>query len=66
MDAVNLLDQKGFTCYWIGVDMNWRLTGCHHKFYDTFHNWSNVGCVHRSQKELASVMENVFLETLER
>ena len=60
MDAVNLLNQKGFTCYWLGTDLLWRLTGCHHKYYDTYHRWSNVGCVHRSQKKLAEVMEIFF------
>ena len=65
MDPVNLLDAQGFNCYFHGVQERlWRLTRCHHEFYDTFHGWSNVICVHRSQEELATRMENIFLETL--
>ena len=66
MDAVNLLDQKQFTCYWLGDEELWRITGCYIGYYDLIHQWSNVGCVHRSQKELASVMETAFQETLQK
>ena len=66
MDAVNLLDGKGFTCYWLGSkERLWRLTECDHPpFYNVFRDWSNVACVHRSQEELASIMENIFLDTV--
>ena len=64
MDAVNLLDGKGFTCYWLGIERLWRLTECNHPYYDNFHDWSNVACVHRSQEELARIMENIFLDTV--
>ena len=28
-DAVRLLDGKGFTCYWAGLNMLWRITDCY-------------------------------------
>jgi FkbM family methyltransferase len=65
MDAINLLSGKGFTCYWSGQQKLWRLTECHHDVYNHWHGWSNVACVHRSQKVLATKMERLFLDTLE-
>mmetsp|Transcript_16911 Transcript_16911/g.40440 ORF Transcript_16911/g.40440 Transcript_16911/m.40440 type:complete len:388 (-) Transcript_16911:1421-2584(-) len=50
MDAINLLNGKGFTCYWASEQKLWRLTECHHDVYNHWHGWSNVACVHRSQK----------------
>lgn len=66
MTAVGLLDTKGFTCYWTGDGDLWRITKCKHEFYDKWHDWSNVACVHRSQKELANSMETLFLDTLKK
>jgi FkbM family methyltransferase len=64
-DAIKLLDGKGFTCYWAGQNQLWRITGCYFEVYNHFHGWSNVACVHRSQGELAEIMEQTFLTTLE-
>eukprot|EP00547_Thalassionema_nitzschioides_P007172 CAMPEP_0194218232 /NCGR_PEP_ID=MMETSP0156-20130528/23286_1 /TAXON_ID=33649 /ORGANISM="Thalassionema nitzschioides, Strain L26-B" /LENGTH=340 /DNA_ID=CAMNT_0038947513 /DNA_START=241 /DNA_END=1263 /DNA_ORIENTATION=- len=64
MDAVRLLDGKGFTCYWAGKEKLWRITGCYHDYYNTFKGWSNVVCAHRSQHKLATKMETLFLKTL--
>jgi hypothetical protein len=64
MDAVRLLNGKGFTCYWSGRGKLWRLTECDHEVYNHWHGWSNVACAHRSQKVLAIKMENLFLDTL--
>jgi FkbM family methyltransferase len=64
-DAIKLLDGKGFTCYWAGQNQLWRITGCYFEVYNHFHGWSNVACVHRSQSELAEIMEQTFLTTLE-
>ena len=63
-DAVRLLDGKGFTCYWSGEDELWRISGCYFEHYNYFHGWSNVACVHRSQKRLYDRMEKVFTDTL--
>lgn len=63
-DLVNLLDGKGFNCYWAGKKKLWRITNCELRKFDTWHDWSNVACVHRSQNELAQKMENLFLATI--
>jgi FkbM family methyltransferase len=64
-DAVDLLDEDGFTCYWAGQDMLWRITDC---WLDHFklHFWSNVACVNRKQEKLAKSMEATFQATLQR
>ena len=64
-DAVRLLDGKGFTCYWSGENRLWRISGCYFEHYNYFHGWSNVACVHRSQKILYDRMEKVFTDLLE-
>ena len=63
-DAVLLLDGKGFTCYWSGENRLWRISGCYFEHYNYFHGWSNVACVHRSQKILYDRMEKVFTDLL--
>jgi FkbM family methyltransferase len=63
-DAVRLLDGKGFTCYWAGREKLWRITNCYINDLYSWHNWSNMACVHRSQVELADIMENIFTETV--
>jgi len=63
-DAVDLLDGKGFNCYWAGTGKLWRINGCMHDMYSTWHGWSNVACVHRSHVSLSKTMERIFLETL--
>jgi len=63
-DLVNLLDGKGFNCYWAGKKKLWRITNCELKKFEKWHGWSNVACVHRSQNELAQNMENLFLVTI--
>lgn len=64
-DAVRLLDGKGFTCYWAGNARLWRITECYFEVYNHWHGWSNVACVHRSQRKLSEKMEELFLETLD-
>ncbi|KAK1738599.1 SAM-dependent methyltransferase, partial [Skeletonema marinoi] len=64
-DAVRLLDGKGFTCYWSGENRLWRISGCYFEHYNYFRGWSNVACVHRSQKILYDRMEKVFTDLLE-
>jgi len=64
MDAIRLLDGKGFTCYWAGKKKLWRITECYHEYYNSFKGWSNIACVHRSQHQLAARMEDLFLKTL--
>ena len=62
--AVELLDAKGFTCYWAGERRLWRVTRCDFEVYHKWHGWSNLACVHWSQRELATKMEDLFLDTL--
>jgi len=62
--AVELLDVKGFTCYWAGKAQLWRITGCNFDYYQHWHGWSNVACVHRSNSLLAQRMEDMFIATL--
>ena len=65
-DAVRLLDGKGFTCYWAGESRLWRISGCYFEHYNYFHlGWSNVACVHRSQKALYGRMEKMFTDILD-
>jgi hypothetical protein len=54
----------GFTCYWLSGTSLWRITGCYFDVYDSWHGWSNVGCVHRSYVNLAMRMEDRFNSTL--
>lgn len=63
-DAIEMLDDLDFTCYWAGKNMLWRITGCWWDYYD-YHHWSNVACVNRSQAKLAVAMEGLFLKTLQ-
>mmetsp|Transcript_9614 Transcript_9614/g.15753 ORF Transcript_9614/g.15753 Transcript_9614/m.15753 type:complete len:192 (-) Transcript_9614:166-741(-) len=63
-DAVKLLNGKGFTCYWAGQGKLWRITECYRDEYNAWHDWSNVACAHRSQKNLVNRMENMFLSTI--
>jgi len=63
-DTVHLLDHKGFTCYWSGNSKLWRITGCYFDIYNTYHDWSNVACVHRTYEKLAERMESLFLATI--
>jgi FkbM family methyltransferase len=63
-DAIRLLDGKGFTCYWAGIEKLWQITNCYIDHLYSWHGWSNVACVHRSQVELADIMETNFNETV--
>lgn len=63
-DAIQMLNEHGFTCYWAGEGNLWRITGCWQEYYD-IHHWGNVACVHRSQQELVERMEETFQRTLE-
>eukprot|EP00928_Gymnodinium_smaydae_P038002 TRINITY_DN26307_c0_g1_i1.p1 TRINITY_DN26307_c0_g1~~TRINITY_DN26307_c0_g1_i1.p1 ORF type:complete len:430 (+),score=27.78 TRINITY_DN26307_c0_g1_i1:64-1353(+) len=68
-DAINMLDDLGFTCYWPGDSGNiWRITKCWLDHY-SIRSWSNVACVNRNRKEvqsLASKMEDMFVLTVSK
>jgi len=64
-DAVKLLDEKGFTCYWAGKGKLWRITNCYFDVFDSWHSWSNVACVRRTFTKLAEKMEGRFLSTID-
>ena len=68
-DLIELLDERGFTCYWPGFDSNiWRITGCWLEHYD-IHFWSNVACVNRHVDEVQSLavdMERMFQDTISK
>ena len=59
-DVVELLDNLGFDCYFMGNDGDlFRLTGCWHASYSD-RAWSNIGCAHRAEVALAGAMEKTF------
>jgi hypothetical protein len=65
--AIAFLHQHQFMCYWAGREGKlWRITGCWRHEYDRFKQWSNVGCVHRTNApRLARRMEERFLQTID-
>eukprot|EP00521_Asterionellopsis_glacialis_P007065 CAMPEP_0195282080 /NCGR_PEP_ID=MMETSP0707-20130614/1120_1 /TAXON_ID=33640 /ORGANISM="Asterionellopsis glacialis, Strain CCMP134" /LENGTH=427 /DNA_ID=CAMNT_0040341031 /DNA_START=52 /DNA_END=1335 /DNA_ORIENTATION=+ len=64
-DAIDMLDEKGFSCYWAGHNKLWRITGCWQDYYGRYSDWSNIACVHRERnQELGQIMEQTFEETL--
>jgi len=64
-DAIDMLDEKGFTCYWTGDNKLWRITNCWQEYYGRFSDWSNVACVSRGKSvELGQIMEKTFEQTL--
>ena len=66
LDVVEMLDETGFTCYWAGIDILWRITDCWQSFYD-IHAWSNVACVNRNTvPDLAIKMEEKFKSSLQK
>jgi len=62
-DAIELLEDRKFTCYWAGDDRLWRISGCWEEKYN-IKMWANVACVHHSQQSLGDIMENFFQRTL--
>lgn len=62
-DAINMLEDIGFVCYWAGMNRLWRITKCWISHYSTRH-WSNVACVQSDSLLLSAHMEALFHETL--
>ena len=66
-DIIKLLNNKGFTCYWAGMNGHiWRITGCWMDHFD-IKTWSNIACVNQNHSEVTSLavtMEKMFLSTL--
>lgn len=62
-ESIDMLDKYGFTCYWAGNDILYRITGCWQDYYN-IHNLANIACVHHKQHKLVEKMENIFLRTL--
>lgn len=65
LDAIRLLDSKGFTCYWSGQNKLWRITNCYDESFNNMRGWSNIACVHRSQERLLHRMEELFESTVQ-
>jgi len=65
MDAIKMLDDFGFICYWAGQDKLWRIDeSCWLDHYD-WHVWSNVACANRDLNSIvAKKMEDIFQNTL--
>jgi FkbM family methyltransferase len=64
-DAIDMLDELGFQCYWAGEDKLWRITGCVLEDLYATHNWANVACANQNlSPALAQKMETLFLRTL--
>lgn len=62
---------EDFACYWVGKEGQlWRISRCtderHITLYDLMKSWSNIVCVHRSEANLFSRMEDVFQQTISR
>ncbi len=65
LDAVKMLDDIGFTCYWAGSGKAWRIDESCWLDHFSWHAWSNVACVNRLMNEqIAKNMEDTFLMTL--
>ena len=65
-DAIEYVDELGFTCYWAGVGGLTRITECWLDVYGSFHSWSNVACVNRNNGSLLNIMETLFQQCLDR
>jgi len=66
IDAVNMLDELGFTCYWAGVGRAWRIDESCWLDHFSWHSWSNVACANRLiNAKVAKNMEETFIKTLE-
>lgn len=68
-EVMDLLQNADFTCYWAGEGKLWRIHDCWQRgemdqLY-SWHGWSNIACVKRSNLRLAEIMEDIFLETIE-
>lgn len=56
---------RDFTCYWVGKGRLWRITNCTNEDLEQLYeykSWSNVACVHQRERQLAAIMNDVFLE----
>ncbi|CAB9517504.1 expressed unknown protein [Seminavis robusta] len=65
-NAIDMLAELGFVCYWAGKKRLWRITDCWMDHFE-FHQWSNVACVSSTAKQaqkLYQTMEQVFEDTL--
>ncbi len=66
LDAVKMLDEYNFTCYWAGVGRAWRIDESCWLDHFSYHSWSNVACVNRLlNANVAQIMEETFIKTLE-
>ena len=64
-DAMTMLKEYGFVCYWSGVNQLWKMTDTCWLDHFEFHQWSNVACVSpQHQPQLAAKMEQIFEDTL--
>jgi len=67
IDAVKMLDNFSFTCYWAGSDMLWRIDESCWLDHFSWHAWSNIACVNRKLAvELTASMEETFINTLKQ
>eukprot|EP00543_Licmophora_paradoxa_P011052 CAMPEP_0202476622 /NCGR_PEP_ID=MMETSP1360-20130828/93515_1 /ASSEMBLY_ACC=CAM_ASM_000848 /TAXON_ID=515479 /ORGANISM="Licmophora paradoxa, Strain CCMP2313" /LENGTH=1218 /DNA_ID=CAMNT_0049103835 /DNA_START=54 /DNA_END=3708 /DNA_ORIENTATION=+ len=58
---VERLNTMGFTCYLMGENRLFKMTGCWtDKYSYNTETLTNVGCVHRSEKAWLSLMDDVF------
>jgi len=52
-----------FVCYWTGRNQLHRITNCMNeelKAIYEYKSWSNIACAHKTEIELAQIMENLF------
>lgn len=65
-DAIQMLEEFDFTCYFAGRGNLWRISGdgCFQEYFDV-PCWSNVACANRRLvPTLANVMEQTYQKTL--
>jgi FkbM family methyltransferase len=65
-DAVDLLEEMQFVCYFAGQGRLFKVTGASCWLDDLYEirMWSNIACVHRSEHAWLEIMEQTFHDTL--
>jgi hypothetical protein len=58
--VIESLSNKGFICYMLGKTGMARLTDCWSSVYDVKY-WSNVLCVHRREKRLRCLLNQLLI-----
>jgi FkbM family methyltransferase len=63
LSVIESLNSKGFICHMLGKTGMARITDCWSPVFDVRH-WSNVLCVHRREKRLRSLLNQLLIYNL--